>query len=65
MTLTGAGGAGKTRLALQVAAQLASEFGDGVWYVNLAPITEPELVPVMMPVRSACPINPGAPRWTP
>jgi len=35
VTLTGAGGVGKTRLAIQVAAQLATEFGDGVWYVGI------------------------------
>jgi predicted ATPase/class 3 adenylate cyclase/DNA-binding CsgD family transcriptional regulator len=46
VTLTGAGGVGKTRLAIQVAYQLAGEFGDGVWYVDLAPITDPELVAV-------------------
>src|SRR4029077_17036563 len=45
VTLTGAGGVGKTRLAIQVAAQMAGEFGDGVWYADLAPITDPELVP--------------------
>jgi predicted ATPase/class 3 adenylate cyclase/DNA-binding CsgD family transcriptional regulator len=48
VTLTGAGGAGKTRLAIQVAAQMAADFDDGVWYVDLAPITDPDLVPVAM-----------------
>ena len=46
VTLTGAGGAGKTRLAIQTAAEITTEFGDGVWYVDLAPITDPDLVPV-------------------
>jgi predicted ATPase/class 3 adenylate cyclase/DNA-binding CsgD family transcriptional regulator len=46
VTLTGAGGAGKTRLAVQVAAEISTEFGEGVWYVDLAPITHPDLVPV-------------------
>ena len=44
VTLTGAGGAGKTRLAIEIAGQLVDEFGDGVWYVDLAPITHPDLV---------------------
>jgi len=46
VTLTGAGGAGKTRLAVEVASQLATEFGDGIWYVDLAPITNPLVAPV-------------------
>lgn len=46
VTLTGAGGVGKTRLAIQVAGQQAAEFGDGAWYVDLAPLTDPDLVPV-------------------
>ncbi len=44
VSLTGAGGAGKTRLALRLAADLANEFPDGVWLIDLAPIADPDLV---------------------
>jgi predicted ATPase/class 3 adenylate cyclase len=44
VTLTGAGGSGKTRLALQAAAELVEEFKDGVFWVSLAALTDPELV---------------------
>jgi predicted ATPase/class 3 adenylate cyclase len=44
LTLIGAGGAGKTRIALQVAADLVDGSGDGVWLVELAPISDPDLV---------------------
>jgi predicted ATPase len=44
ITLTGPGGTGKTRLALQVAAELVDEFNDGVFWVPLAAITDPELL---------------------
>lgn len=59
VTLTGAGGAGKTRLAIQIAAQLAGDFGDGVWYVDLAPITDPDLVPVATARSFGLPDQPG------
>ena len=45
VTLTGPGGTGKTRLALQTASELVSRFSDGVYFVDLAPIREPEAVP--------------------
>jgi predicted ATPase/class 3 adenylate cyclase/DNA-binding CsgD family transcriptional regulator len=45
VTLTGVGGTGKTRLAAQVATELASDFPHGAWYVDLAPISVPGLVP--------------------
>jgi predicted ATPase len=44
VTLTGAGGSGKTRLALQAAAELADDFRDGVWWVSLAALRDPALV---------------------
>jgi predicted ATPase/class 3 adenylate cyclase len=45
VTLTGSGGTGKTRLSLQVAAELLEKFDHGVWFVELAPLTDPELIP--------------------
>ncbi|MGD1171955.1 LuxR C-terminal-related transcriptional regulator [Mycobacterium seoulense] len=48
VTLTGAGGVGKTRLAVQVAEQVADAFPGGVWFVDLAPVTNPLVVPVTL-----------------
>ncbi len=45
VTLAGVGGVGKTRLALEVATQLADEFVDGVWFFELAAVTDPAAVP--------------------
>ena len=59
VTLTGAGGAGKTRLAIEIAGQLVDEFGDGVWYVDLAPITHPDLVALTMARALGLPDQPG------
>jgi predicted ATPase len=45
VTLTGVGGVGKTRLALEVAARLVPDFPDGVWVIELAPVADPAAVP--------------------
>ena len=44
LTLTGAGGTGKTRLSLRVVENLNSEFSDGIYFINLAPLSDPDMV---------------------
>src|SRR6185312_4539104 len=59
VTLTGAGGAGKTRLAIEISARVASEFANGAWYVDLAPTTYAEVVPVVVARALGLPDQPG------
>lgn len=61
LTLTGPGGAGKTRLALQVAADLADAYDNGVWLIELAPLADPELVPAAAAVVLGIREQPGQP----
>ncbi|MFI7700217.1 ATP-binding protein [Nonomuraea sp. NPDC049480] len=44
VTAAGPGGVGKTRLALAVAAEVAGQYGDGVWFVDLIPVTDPGMI---------------------
>ncbi|OOK80155.1 AAA ATPase domain protein [Mycobacterium kansasii] len=46
VTLAGAGGVGKTRLAVQIATAASAEVGSGAWFVDLAPVSDPDVVPV-------------------
>ena len=59
VTLTGSGGAGKTRLALQVAADVVDAYPDGVWLSEFAPIAEPALVPKTVASALNVPEQPG------
>jgi predicted ATPase len=45
VTLTGVGGVGKTRLAMEVASRIADDFADGAWLIELAPVGDPAAVP--------------------
>jgi predicted ATPase/class 3 adenylate cyclase/DNA-binding CsgD family transcriptional regulator len=59
VTLTGAGGAGKTRLAIEVAGRMTSHFPKGIWYADLAPLTHPEVVPLAVARALGLPDQPG------
>lgn len=59
LTLTGPGGVGKSRLALHVAADCIDDFEHGVWFVPLAPVTEPAQVPYAVADALGVPDRPG------
>jgi predicted ATPase len=61
LTLTGPGGSGKTRLALQVAAELLTRFQDGACFVDLSPVTDPTLVPAAVANALGVPETAGRP----
>jgi predicted ATPase/DNA-binding CsgD family transcriptional regulator len=61
VTVTGPGGAGKTRLAAEVARQMAGRFDDGVWLVELAPVHDPEQVPTVVAASLGVREQPGVP----
>jgi predicted ATPase/class 3 adenylate cyclase len=61
VTLTGAGGCGKTRLGLQVAAELLDGSGDGVWLAELAAVTDEDAVPPAISQALRLAVNPGRP----
>jgi predicted ATPase/class 3 adenylate cyclase len=61
LTLTGAGGTGKTRLALEVAGETLTEYGDGAFFVDLSSVTDPALVPSAVATALAVAEVPGRP----
>jgi len=61
LTLLGMGGLGKTRLSLQAAAQVMHQYPDGVWFLDLAPISDPALVPSVAAQALGVREEPGRP----
>jgi predicted ATPase/DNA-binding CsgD family transcriptional regulator len=61
VTLTGSGGVGKTRLSLRVAEEVMADFPDGVWFVVLAPLSDPALVPQQVAASLSLRDEPGTP----
>lgn len=61
LTLTGVGGSGKSRLSLQAAAELLDQYPEGVWFVEFAPLAQPELVPQTLAGALGVLAEPGQP----
>ena len=61
VTVAGPGGVGKTRLAAEVAREVAGRFADGVWLAELAEVPDPALVPAAVAAALQVPLAPGAP----
>ncbi|MGH2663445.1 MAG: ATP-binding protein [Actinomycetota bacterium] len=60
LTLTGPGGTGKTRLALEIAHRQLPRFTDGVWFVDLSTVTDPSVVPTEVAIAIGAVRDPGA-----
>ena len=59
VTLTGVGGVGKTRLALEVASRAMNDYADGVWVIELAPVGDPGAVPEVVAATMGITQQPG------
>ena len=61
LTLTGPGGSGKTRLCIELAAGVAGDYPDGMYFIRLAPVTDPRLVPASIAQSVGLPDPSGRP----
>lgn len=64
VTLVGPGGVGKTRLAIETALEATADWEDGVWFVDLAPLDDANLVPEAFAAALGVAPSPGRDRWT-
>ncbi len=61
VTITGSGGCGKTRISLQIAREYLDKFQDGVWFIDLSPLEDPELIPRELANTLSITEEPGKP----
>jgi len=54
VTLTGAGGSGKTRMSIRLAHEMVEEFSHGIWFIEFAPLVDASSIPQAVLPRSAC-----------